>query len=190
IAAATVLDALPQACRIDEVLCRQVRRYLQRYMSKINLDHASVAGAAADDSSASVPNRYGMANDSAWQVSASAHWQPSDYIIVSAGGVAYEDEAVPVGSMVSLGTEYFQLDVGYRPRWYSPFTDSAMLITTEAQTLPSITLSNYKPIGGLGFTYELFLSEMEYSDRIQFGNDCNPGQPPQPGETCTAGRPK
>jgi hypothetical protein len=80
--------------------------------------------------------------------------------------------------------------VGYRPRWYSPFTDSAMLITTEAQTLPSITLSNYKPMGGWGFTYEIFLSEMEYSDRIHFGDNCNPKQPPQPGETCTAGKPR
>lgn len=190
IAAATVLDALPRACRIDEVLCRQVRGYLRRYMTRINLDHASIEGAAADDSSAAVPNRYGMASGSAWQVSASAHWQPSDYIIVSAGGVAYEDEAVPAGSMVSLGTEYFQLDVGYRPRWYSPFTDSAMLITTEARTLPSITLSNYKPISRWGLTYELFIAEMEHSDRIQFGANCNPGGPPQVGETCTAGKPR
>lgn len=190
IAAATVLDALPQACRIDEVLCRQVRTYLHRYMSKINVDHASVEGAAADGSTTPVPNRYGMANDSAWQASASGHWQPTDYIIVSAGGVAYEDEAVPVGSMVSMGTEYFQLDVGYRPRWYSPFTDSAMLISTEAQTLPSITLSNYKPMGRMGFTYEVFLSEMEYSDRIQFGDNCDPSRPPLEGETCTAGNPR
>ncbi|MDY6944147.1 MAG: capsule assembly Wzi family protein [Pseudomonadota bacterium] len=190
IAAATVFDALPQACRIDEVLCRKVRAYLNRYMSKLGVDHASVEGAVADGSSTPVPNRYGMANDSAWQVSASAHWQPSDYLIVSAGGVAYEDEAVPVGSMVSLGTEYFQLDVGYRPRWYSTFSDSAMLISTEAQTLPSITLSNYKPLGRFGFTYELFLSEMEYSDRISFGDNCTPMLPPQEGETCTAGKPR
>lgn len=190
IAAATVLDALPQACRIDEVLCGQVRAFLHRYMKKVAVDQVSIEGAAADGSSTPVPNRYGMANDSAWQVSATAHWQPSDYIIVSAGGVAYEDEAVPVGSMVSLGTEYFQLDVGFRPRWYSPFTDSAMLISTEAQTLPSVTLSNYKPIGSWGLTYELFMSEMEYSDRIAFGDNCTPGAPPQAGETCTAGHPK
>jgi hypothetical protein len=131
-----------------------------------------------------------MANDSAWQVSASAHWQPSDNVIVSAGGVAYQDEVVPVGSMVSVGTEYFQLDVGYRPRWYSTFSDSAMLISTEAQTLPSITLSNYKPIGRFGLTYEVFMSEMEYSDRISFGDNCNPVVPPQQSETCTAGKPR
>lgn len=190
IAAATVLDALPQACRIDAELCARVRAYLRRYMSKIGVDHASIEGAAADGSTTPVANRYGMANDSAWQVSAAAHWRPNDHIIVSLGGVADADEAVPVGSMVSLGTEYLQLDVGYRPRWYSPFTDSAMLISTEAQTLPSITLSNYQPMTGLGLTYELFLSEMEYSDRIQFGANCNLTEPVVAGETCTAGRPR
>lgn len=190
IAAATVLDALPQACRIDELLCKQVRRYLERYMTKIGVDHASIEGAAADGSTTPVPNRYGMANESAWQVSASAHWQPTDRIIVSLGGVAYDDDAAPVGSMVSIGGQYLQLDAGFRPHWYSPFTDSAMLISSEAQTRPSITLSNYKPIGGLGLSYEFFLSEMEYSNRIAFGANCNPAGPPVEGETCTAGHPK
>jgi hypothetical protein len=31
IAAATVLDALPQACRVDQALCQRVGRYLARY---------------------------------------------------------------------------------------------------------------------------------------------------------------
>jgi len=190
IAAATVLDALPQACRIDEALCKRVRAYLHGYMRKLGVDNASIEGAIADGSSTPVPNRYGMANESEFQVSASAHWQPSSHLIVSLGGVADADEASPVGSMVSFGTEYLQLDVGYRPRWYSPFTDSAMLISTEAQTLPSITLSNYKPMTGLGFTYELFMAEMEFSDRIQYGENCNVALPPQAGETCTEGKPR
>ncbi|GFE84014.1 hypothetical protein GCM10011487_60140 [Steroidobacter agaridevorans] len=190
IAAATVLDALPQACRVDKALCTRVRAYLNGYMRKLGVDHASIEGAVADGSTTPLPNRYGMANESEFQVSASAHWQPSSYLIVSLGGVADDEEAAPVGSMVSFGTEYAQVDVGYRPRWYSPFTDSAMLISTEAQTLPSITLSNYKPMTGLGLTYELFMAEMEFSDRIQFGDNCNVAAPPQEGETCTEGKPR
>ncbi|WP_129775484.1 capsule assembly Wzi family protein [Peristeroidobacter soli] len=190
IAAATVLDALPQACRIDAALCKRVRAYLNSYMRKIGVDHASIEGAVTDGSNTPVPNRYGMANDSEFQVSASGHWQVTDNFIVSLGGVADADDATPTGTMVSFGNEYFQLDAGYRPRWYSPFTDSAMLISTEAQTLPSITLSNYKPMGSWGFTYELFMAEMEYSDRIAFGNNCVTTEPPRAGETCTAGKPR
>ena len=192
IAAATVLDALPAACRVDKELCSNVRAYLARYTRRFNVDHASVEGASTkdDDAPHTLPNRYGMQSDSPWQASVGAHWQVNDFAIISVGGVAYEDEAVPTGSMISIGYEFAQLDVGYRPRWYSPFTDSAMLISTEAQTLPSITLSNYTPLTSLGLTYEIFLSEMEYSDRIMLGNDCNLDIPVQPDESCTEGRPR
>jgi hypothetical protein len=202
IAAATVLDALPQACRIDRVLCGQVRAFLTRYMRKVNVDQASIEGASADaDVPGAIPNTYGARNDTAWLASVGAHWQVHDHIIVSAGAVAYEDVTVaneepddyevnPTGSFVSIGFDWAQLDVGYRPHWFSPFTDSAMLISTEAQTLPSVTLSNYRPLTSWGVTYEVFLAEMEPSDRIGFGNNCIPRAPPQPGETCTSGRPR
>ena len=83
-------------------------------------------------------------SDSAWQATRSAYWQPSDHFILSLGGVAYEDEAVPTGSLLSMGFDFAQLDVGWREHWLSPFSHSAMIISTEAQTLPSITLSNYR----------------------------------------------
>jgi hypothetical protein len=191
IAAATVLDALPAACRIDRVLCTQVRSFLNRYMGTVNVDQASIEGASVNsDSSGVIPNTYGAPNESAWVASIGAHWQVHDHIIVSAGAVAYEDEVNPTGSLLSIGFDWAQLDVGFRPHWYSPFTDSAMLISTEAQTLPSITLSNYRPLTSLGLTYELFVGEMEYSDRIGFGAQCDMNQPPQPFETCTSGKPR
>src|SRR5690242_19588240 len=50
IAAATVLDALPKACRVDQELCQRVRRYLQRYMHTEGIARASVEGAATSGS--------------------------------------------------------------------------------------------------------------------------------------------
>lgn len=177
IAAATVLDALPAACKVDEVLCRRVRSYLGRYMEKAGLTDASVE--VATDSGAVIPlsNRRGQSSDSAWLASAHGYWQVGDYAVLSLGGVAYESEAVPAGSMLSLGFEYAQLDVGYRDHWLSPFTQSAMAISTHAKTLPSITLSNYTPITSLGFQYEVFLAEMERSDNIRYQNDYTSGKP-------------
>lgn len=177
IAAATVLDALPAACRIDPVLCRSVRRYLDRYMGKFGLPHASAEIAAVDGVVTALPNGHGMSSDSAWQVSLQSYWQPSDYVILSLGGVADEDDAVPTGSLLSLGFEYAQLDIGYRDHWFSPFTDSAMIISAQAQTLPSITLSNYKPFTRFGLQYEVFLAEMEHSDRIVFEDGFTSGNP-------------
>ena len=65
IAAATVLDALPKACKIDPLLCSQVRGYLSRYMHKAGIAHASVEGATSSGtgSGSIAPNRYGMRSE-------------------------------------------------------------------------------------------------------------------------------
>jgi hypothetical protein len=178
IAAATVLDALPAACRIDEVLCRSVRRYLDRHMNRIGLVHASVEGASVDDDAAiPLANRHGLSSDSAWQASLQAYWQPNDYVILSVGGIGDEDEIEPAGSMLSVGFDWAQLDVGYRDHWFSPFTDSAMIISTQARTLPSVTLSNYRPLTRFGLQYEVFLAEMQHSDEIRFEDRFTSGEP-------------
>jgi hypothetical protein len=177
LAAATVLDALPAACRIDPALCTRVRRYLDGYMRKIGLAHASIEGVAHDGAITTLPNRHGESSDSEWVASAQGYWQPNDYVVVSLGAAGDADDVVATGSMLSAGFDFAQLDIGYRDHWFSPFTDSAMIISTEARTLPSVTLSNYRPFTSLGFSYEVFLAEMEHSDNIVFENGFTSGKP-------------
>src|SRR5581483_6009322 len=45
-------------------------------------------------------------------------------------------------------------------------SDSSMLVSTEAPSMPSLTLSNQMPIGSPGFEYQLFLARMSYSKDI------------------------
>ncbi|WP_116810410.1 capsule assembly Wzi family protein [Steroidobacter cummioxidans] len=159
--AAVVLDALPKACERDPVLCGEVRAYLQRYMQRAGVTHARASAAVADtDSQSTQPNAHGERVDNAWEARVNAHFQVNDYLLLSAGGLAYQDETSPVGTLLSFGTEYAQLDIGYRDHWLSPLNDSSSLISTQALTMPSITLSNYKPISSLGLSYELFAAEM------------------------------
>jgi hypothetical protein len=177
IAAATVLEALPAACRIDPALCARVRRYLDRYMHKIGVAEASVEVAANDGAVTTLPNRHGASSDSEWLASVQGYWQPNDYVVLSLGGVGDADDVVATGSMLSAGFDFAQLDIGYRDHWLSPFTDSAMIISTEARTLPSITLSNYRPFTRLGLRYEMFLAQMEHSDAIRFEKGFTSGKP-------------
>ena len=178
IAAATVLEALPAACRIDASLCARVRRYLEGYVGKVGVTHASVEVAATDDDVVTnLPNRHGAPSDSEWLASVQAYWQPNDYVIVSLGGAGDADDVVATGSMISAGFDFAQLDIGYRDHWFSPFTDSAMVISTEARTLPSVTLSNYRPFTRFGLRYEVFLAEMEDSDQIRFEEGFTSGSP-------------
>jgi hypothetical protein len=107
--------------------------------------------------------------DSKWEVSAQGFVQPNDYMLASAGVIAYDGRARPTGSMLSFGFNWAQLDIGYRDHWFSPATDSTMMIGTEAPTMPSVTLSNYEPLTRLGFQYEFFLAQMAPTDRILGG---------------------
>lgn len=178
IAAATVLDALPQACERDRALCESVRRYLERYMRKAVVTHASVEAAmTSGDSQTTLPNRHGEAVDSVWTVSASAYYQPSDYLILNGGAVAYDGEVTATGTYVSAGWDFAQLDIGFRDHWLGPLMDSSSLMSTEAPTMPSVTLSNYEPISPLGFGYEIFGAEMSEIDNIVYEGGFTTGKP-------------
>jgi hypothetical protein len=171
-AVALVEDALPQACMVDKPLCMKVKRYLQRYSRDYALTHASATGSIAHDSDGGVvPNAHGMPVKSPWEISAQAYVQPNDYLLVSGGAVAYEGRTVPTGSVLSLGFNWAQLDIGYRDHWFSPATDSSMLVSTEAPTMPSVTLSNYEPLTRLGFQYEFFAARMSRTEILYQGKE-------------------
>jgi hypothetical protein len=177
IAAATVLDALPKACRVDQALCERVGRYLARYTHTSDLTHASIEGAAIHGADITLPDRYGLHNRSAWDASVGGYLQPSDYLLVSVGAVAYDGRQDYSGSMLSLGFSKAQLDIGYKPHWLSPLSDSSMLLSTEAPTMPSASVSNYEPLTRLGLSYEVFEARMSKSDHIVWQNGFTSGYP-------------
>ena len=170
IPAAAVLDALPKACALDSVLCGRVRRSLKRYMQETGVEFLSAEAAATSGAKVVMPNQHGQSEQSPWQLAGAGYIQPSDYLLVNIGGVGYDGRETPTGSFASLGFDWAQLDIGYRDHWWSPMTDSAMLISTEAPTMPSITLSNYRPLTRLGWQYEVFLARMSHTDKIVLPN--------------------
>ncbi len=170
IPAATVLDALPKACEVDPVLCGRVRRALKRYMQNTGVEFLSLEGSVTHGDHVTIPNQHGQDQQSPYQASGAAYLQPWDHFLVNVGGVAYDGRQTATGSFVSAGFDWAQLDVGYRDHWWSPMTDSSTLISTEAPTMPSVTISNYAPLTRLGWQYEVFLARMSYSDKIVLTN--------------------
>jgi hypothetical protein len=174
-----VRDALPQACMVDKPLCTKVQRYLQRYSRDYAVTHASATGAITHNATGLVvPNEHGLPANSDWELSLQAFVQPSDYLLISGGAIAYQGRTNPTGSMLSAGFSWAQLDIGYRDHWLSPATDSSMLLSTESPTTPSVTLSNYEPLTRLGFQYELFLTRLSQSDNnILYNGVLSSGSP-------------
>jgi Capsule assembly protein Wzi len=177
IAAATVFDALDKGCARDALLCEQVKRYLTGYMRTAGIEHLSVDAGVGGGTPTVLPNEHGMDSDSSYQISAGAFWQPSDHVLLNGGVFAYEGDTTPTGSFVSIGSEYMQVDIGYRDHWLSPMTDSAMLLSTQAPTMPTLTVSNYTPISRAGLQYEVFIGEMSESSHIAYGDAYTTGRP-------------
>jgi hypothetical protein len=168
-AVALVELALPKACERDKELCTKVKKYLERYSRDYAVTHASATGSKSSGADVVLPNQYGLTTKSDWEISAQGFVQPSDYLLASAGVIAYSGRTEATGTMLSAGFSWAQLDIGYRDHWFSPATDSTMMIGTEAPTMPSMTLSNYEPLTRLGFQYEFFLAKMSTSDHILGG---------------------
>ena len=96
---------------------------------------------------------------------------------MTGGALSYEGDTTPTGTLVSYGRKYAQVDVGYRDRWWSPMQDSAMLLSTQAATLPSITLSNSVPLTRLKLRYEAFLGQLSESHNIEVAGGTATGKP-------------
>jgi hypothetical protein len=96
---------------------------------------------------------------------------------VTAGVLAYEGEATPTGTAVSFGLDVAQIDVGYRDRSWSPAQSSAMLLSTQAATMPSVTISNYKPLTKAKLRYEAFIARMSESSNIATSTGTTSGHP-------------
>jgi hypothetical protein len=180
IAVEKVLRALPRARHVNPALCAEVEHYLNRYFGRMGITHGAVEVALAKHSSTTLPNQHGERADSAWDASATAFYRPFEHLLLTAGAVRYggtDGRVTPTGSLVSIGDEYAQLDFGYRDHWFSPLTDSSDLISTEAPTMPSVTLSNSHPISRLGLQYEFFLARMSYTNQIEWRNALTAGYP-------------
>jgi hypothetical protein len=177
IAAATVLDALPRACERDSVLCADVRRYLTSLSRTAGIGYASLTASGASGAETALPMSHGLTAQSNYEAAIAAYWQPSDSFIVTAGVLAYEGEATPTGTVASFGRDFAQLDLGFRDRRWSPAQDSAMLLSTQAPTMPSITLSNYRPLTRAKLRYEAFIARMSESSSIAHGTGTTAGNP-------------
>ena len=157
---------------------QELSAYLERLKQPMGLTHASVSASLSNDSKRALPNQRNVRNDSSYQVSLGALTYLSPYAYVS-GGMQYADDEglTHYNTHFGFGYEYLQVELGYREHWFSPFQDSAMLVSTHAKPSPSITISNATPITSWNIRYEIFYSQLEKVDEIVLGEESFPGRP-------------
>ena len=156
-------------------LFARLQKALKPYRKKVSITHASAKISASSDHHAQ-PNARGTYTNSHAAVDVRGQWLASPWLAVSLGTslVNYsngnvDDVYQASGSFLSIGVDWAQLDIGYKDYWLSPFQGSAQLLSTQAQTMPSVSLSNNLPIEtfGIKWNYLGFLSQMSRQD-VQF----------------------
>ncbi|MCY7295759.1 capsule assembly Wzi family protein [Alteromonas sp. a30] len=176
--ATDILTRLELIKHSHPLLFSRVSAYLARYKTKIFVANLNSEIAASNDTTKSLPNQRGLSAENQYQIAGSAYAFINPYLYAAVGAQYSDDKGLEHHSThIGFGFEYAQVEVGFREHWFSPFQDSAMLVSTNAKTSPSITISNATPITGWDFRYEIFYSELERVEGIRLGEEIFPGKP-------------
>ncbi len=159
---ATVLEHLKKIRTSHPTLYKRLDRALAGYSKNTALTQAKLSLSSSDaDEAIPLANQMGSTTDQTYRLKAHGHWQETPWFGVYAGIDTSNERTVASGSVLAIGTSWAQLDIGYKERWWSPFQGSAQMISTNAETLPSIGLSNNTPIELFGtyFNYDMFVAQ-------------------------------
>ncbi len=158
---------------------------LKSYARHFALTHAS-AGVRVSDDDQTMVNAHGRRTNSHGYATLRGQWQVADWLGVYLGvdATEYEDENLDghypaTGSTLSIGVDWAQLDLGYKDIWLSPFHGSAQLLSTNAEPMLSLSLSNNLPIEFLGvnWSYQGFLSQMSRQLVLYQGEESDKDKP-------------
>ena len=173
---AVIFQALNKVQYQHPDLYQRLNRQLLPYKKSYKLTQAKLSLSTGGDNEQVLPNKNGVSTNNHYGINFQAQAQIQDWLGLYIGADITQEHQQLTGTTLSVGSDWAQLDIGYREHWFSPFHDQSQLISNNAQTMPSVTLSNNLPLEfwGRNFNYELFLAQMDrqpvryqgqYSDR-------------------------
>lgn len=173
--------ALRQLKRIDNRLYDSVRIKLKRYRGSDDISRTGIKFTLSNDKDMSVANQRGLTSDEWGQGFFEGIWRPSDSTLLQVG-LDYRinsSEIVNYNTFFSIAGDNLQLDMGYKEHWFSPFKMSSQLISTNAETSPSVSLSFAEPLKNWwNFDFELYYSQLEkVEDGILYQDEWHDGRP-------------
>jgi len=153
-------------------LAKNIEHYLRRYKQDGNVTHATLSVSTSNDTNHTYANDRGESTNANYHLRARGFAKISDSLILNIGGRYSSDanrghNAIADGTFLSVAQYNVQLDLGYREHSFSPFHFGNMLTSTNAPSLPSITLSNPEAYTFLGLSYEIFWGQLSESDSIR-----------------------
>ena len=174
----TVVKYLDTIKNSHPQLHHRINRYIKRFKTSANVTHLKTELRLSSSAVKTLPNARGATTDNSYYAEFSAFWQPNTYVIANvSGGYGNKDDGLNFGNYLSIGSDYLQVDIGYREHWLSPLQDSSQIISTQAVPMLGVTLSNIKPITDFNIMYELGFGQLEKVDGIIFDGNTSTGRP-------------
>ena len=162
-------------------LVSAIRAKIKPYQGSDNITRVGVKLRADGEQSTKLANQRGVSSDEWGQVFFEGIWRPNDYSLVQVGADyrAKQNKLVNYNSFVSFAGDDLQLNIGYKEHWFSPFKQSAQIISTNARTSPSISLGMVAPAHNWwNFDFELYYSELEHVEKgILYQDELHDGTP-------------
>ena len=157
-----VQQALKNIKEAHPALYRRLKQSLRNYDKRFAITQVNLAAYQSEQDASPLPNAMGASTEERYSFGVTAHYQPIDALAVTIAGESSNERSTPAGSLVSLGGPWLQMDIGYKAYWFSPFQGSSQLLSTHAEPMPAIGISNYRPleIWGTKWSYELFTAQM------------------------------
>ena len=157
-----LLNRLEEIKEYHPLMYRRLSSYLRRYTRDFSNTHRAIILSAGNENPRALDNNRGVKHNANIEISGAGHVFINPYVYLSLGA-SYSDDGgrAATNTHFTFGNEYIQADLGFRDHWFSPFHDSAMLFSTQAENTPSVTLSNSTGLTDFNIHYEMFYTKMD-----------------------------
>jgi hypothetical protein len=181
---ATVNLYLDKINKTHPELYSRIKNYTARYNKKSNITQMSLEVSYSNFDTKNMPNARGRSSESNIKAHIAGYWQLNNSWNLSLGGSIYDasqieqsDGLIPHNTYLSYTNDYLQIDLGYKELWFSPFQESAMLLSTNAEPIARFSISSPTPLTDWKLQYGLSFGKLEEMEGIRFGDEVSPGRP-------------
>ena len=173
--------ALRQLKGKDQQLYRYLVAELKRYRGTDKISRYGLRTSVSTGEDMPIANQRGLSTDEYAQGFFEGIWRPNDYTLAQVG-VDYRvkgQDLVAYNTTLSFAASNLQLDFGYKDHWYSPFKNSAQIMSNNAQMPASISLSTVVPISSWwNLDFDMFYTKLdEVKDGIRYQDEWHDGSP-------------
>ena len=173
--------ALRQLKGKDHQLYRYLVAELKRYRGTDKISRYGLRTSVSTGEDMPIANQRGLSTDEYAQGFFEGIWRPNDYTLAQVG-IDYRvkgQDLVAYNTTLSFAASNLQLDFGYKDHWYSPFKNSAQIMSNNAQMPASISLSTVVPISSWwNLDFDMFNTKLdEVKDGIRYQDEWHDGSP-------------